>query len=350
MRLCFALAAALLATSAVAQAPPRSSAYTPPPAPATVTVMRIATVAPDGSAWARELKAWARDVESATEGAVRLKIYFGGIAGDENVVLERIHREQLDGAIGSELCTRLAPSLKVARVIGAFQTREENAYVLARLRPTFDAEFLRAGFINFGEAGLGPEVLFTREPVRDLASLRKLRLWVWDSDDVLPPQARALGLRIVQGPLAQAGRAFDDHQFDGFITIPTAALAFQWTTQARYLTPLRISFRSGCLIIATRAFDPLPAETQRAFQSSTGKLNQRIEELGREQDAALLGGLLARQGLTPMPETDRLRVEFFEAARAVRAGASVVSEGVLSQVLAWLADYRAEHRIQERRR
>jgi TRAP-type C4-dicarboxylate transport system substrate-binding protein len=343
MRLCSVLAATLVAAvvlrAARAPAAPPPSATAGPPA----TLLRIATVAPDGTAWARELRAWARDVESATEGAVHLKIYFGGIAGDELTVLDRVRREQLDGAIGSELCTRLAPSLKVARVIGACQTREENAHILARLRPTVDAEFLRAGFINFGEAGLGPEVLFTREPVRDLAGLRKLRLWVWDSDQVLPPQARALGLTIVQTPLDQAGRAFDEHQLDGFITVPTAALAFQWTTQARYLIPLRISFRSGCLIVAARAFDALPAETQRAFKSSTGKLNQRIEELGRQQDRALLGGLLARQGLTPLPETDRLRFEFFDAARAVRAGARVVSEATLSQVMAWLADYRAEH-------
>jgi TRAP-type C4-dicarboxylate transport system substrate-binding protein len=339
MRLRLALVAAVLANLADAQPRPRIAAENAA-APAG-TLLRIATVAPDGSAWARELRAWARDVEATTGGAVRIKVYFGGIAGDELTVLDRIRREQLDGAIGSEMCTRLAPSLKVTRVIGAFRSREENAYVLARLRTTVDAEFLRAGFINFGEAGLGSEMLFTREPVRDLATLRKLRLWIWDTDDVLPPQARALGLTIVQTPLAEAGRAYDAQKFDGFIAIPAAALAFQWTTQARYVTPLSITFRSGCLIIATRAYDALSAETQRAFQSSTGKLNQRIEEVGREQDSALLGGLLARQGLTRLPETDRLRGEFFEAARRVRAGTRVVSESTLNQVLIWLADYRA---------
>jgi TRAP-type C4-dicarboxylate transport system substrate-binding protein len=328
------LAIAFVATRALAQAPPPAHVAAP---------LRIATVAPDGTAWARELRAWSRDVESNTDGVVRIKIYFGGIAGDEITVLDRIRREQLDGAIGSELCTRLAPSLKVARVIGAFQTREENAHVLGRLRSTVDAEFLRAGFINFGEAGLGPEMLFTREPVRDLAALRKVRLWVWDSDDVLPPQARSLGLTIVQTSLEQAGRAYDENLVDGFVAIPSAALAFQWTTQARYLTPLRMTFRSGCLIVTTRAFDSLPAETQRAFKSATGKLNQRIEAVGRQQDDALLGGLLERQGLTLLPETDRLRSEFFEAARAARAGSRVVSDSVLNQVLAWLADYRAEH-------
>jgi TRAP-type C4-dicarboxylate transport system substrate-binding protein len=306
-------------------------------------MLRLATVAPDGTSWARELRAWARDVEAITGGALRIKIYFGGIAGNEATTLARIRKEQLDGAIGSEMCTELAPSLKVGRIVGVFQNRAENSYVLSRLKPVIDAELLRSGFINFGEAGLGPEVLFTREPVRDLATLRRLRLWVWDSDFELPPQARALGLKIVQTPLEEAGRAFEAGKFDGFITIPTAALAFQWTTQVKYLTPLRISFRSGCLIVATRAFDPLSIEMQRALKAAAGKLSQRIEELGRREDDALLGGLLARQGVTPVPETDQLRSEFHDAARTARPGARVVSDEMLARIMGWLADYRAEH-------
>jgi TRAP-type C4-dicarboxylate transport system substrate-binding protein len=305
--------------------------------------LRVATVAPEGTGWAREVRAWSRDVEQATEGAVRIKVYFGGIAGNERTVLERIRRDQLDGTIGSELCTELAPSLKVGRVVGLFRTREENAYVLGRLKPVVDAEFLRAGFLNFGEAGLGPEVLFTREPVRDLQALQRMRLWIWDSDSVLPPQVRAMGFTIVQTALEQAGRSFDEGQFDGFITIPSAALAFQWTTQARYLTPMRISFRSACLIVAVRAVDALPLEVQRALVATGGKLGARVEELGRREDAALMSGLLTKHGMAVAPLRDELRTQFFELARQRRAGDRVVSEASLAQALSWLADYRAEH-------
>jgi len=310
---------------------------------AEAVTLRIATVAPDGTSWARELRSWSRELEAATNGAVRIKVYFGGIAGTEEQVLERIRRDQLDGAVGSEICTRLAPSLKVARVVGVFQSRDENAYVLGRLKPVLDAEFLRAGFINLGEAGLGPELLFTREPVPDMATLRKLRLWVWASDDELPPQTRAMGLTIVQTTLSEAARAYDERKFDGFITIPAAALAFQWTTQARWLTSLRISFRSACLIVAARAFDALPIEVQREMKASAGKLNQHVEAQGRREDEALIGGLLSRQGLTATAPSERLRSEFYEVARTVRPGARVASDKVLQQVMSWLADYRAEH-------
>jgi TRAP-type C4-dicarboxylate transport system substrate-binding protein len=311
-------------------------------------VLRMATVAPEGSAWARELAAYARDVESGSHGAVRLKIYYSGIAGDEFDVLARIKRDQLDGAIASESCMRLAPSMKVTRIAGLFQSREESAYVMSRLRSLLDAEFLRAGFINLGEANLGPEVLFTRRPVRNLAELRATRLWIWHLDDSLRVQAAALGLQVVPRPINEAGRAFERHETDGFIAVPSAALAFQWSAQARYVQDLRVSYRNGCVFFASRAFDALPVEAQRYLKTdASARLRGRVEDVGKVQDEQLLNGLFARQGVQTVPVSEVFRAEFFNAAQDVRSrpGNHVVDDKLLQQVLSWLADYRVVHRL-----
>jgi TRAP-type C4-dicarboxylate transport system substrate-binding protein len=311
------------------------------------TTLRIATIAPDGSAWARELRTYQRDVETGSGGAVRIKLYMGGIAGDEMEVLERIRRDQLDGTIGSEICTRLAPSMKVARIVGLFQSREESAYALSRLKPTLDEEFLRAGFVNLGEAGLGTEVLFTRLPIRSLDDLHQQRLWIWDLDEMLRAQVGPLGMRTLPLPINDAARAFDEQRIDGFVSIPTATLAFQWSAQARYVTDLRMTFRSGCEILSNRAYDELPIAARLALHDASGKLARRIEELGQRQDQELLSGLLARQGLKTLPVSETLRAEFFEAARVAReqAGNQLVPHALLEKVLSWLADYRALHQI-----
>lgn len=315
------------------------------PARADPVVLRTATVAPEGSAWAREMAAWAREIETASNGVVRVKIYYSGIAGDEKTVLARIKREQLDGALASEICNRLAPSLKVARIVGLFQSREESAYAIGRLKPVLDQEFLRSGFVNLGEATLGPEVLLTREPVHSVAELRKTRMWIWDLDESLAVQARALGLSVVPLPVEQAGRAFDEHRIDGFIGIPTGALAFQWTTQARYLEDLRLGFRQGCVVVASRAFDALPIDAQQVIRSASAKLRVRFEDLGARQDDALIGGLFAKQGIKSVPPSEQFRAELFDLAQQKRgeAGNRIVPEALLEQMLSWLADYRAEH-------
>src|SRR5262249_9030069 len=48
-----------------------------------VSVLRMSTAAPDGTGWARELKAMGDSVQAATHGALRFKWYFGGVTGDE---------------------------------------------------------------------------------------------------------------------------------------------------------------------------------------------------------------------------------------------------------------------------
>jgi hypothetical protein len=45
-------------------------------------VLRIATAAPDGTAWARVFHAMGRELETESGGAVTSKWYFGGIAGN----------------------------------------------------------------------------------------------------------------------------------------------------------------------------------------------------------------------------------------------------------------------------
>src|SRR5438067_456169 len=87
-------------------------------------VLRMASVAPDGTAWARELKAFGREVQSVTANEVQIKWYLSGIAGDELRTNERIQRDQLDGMVsGGILCQRLAPSLRAVALAGQFRDR-----------------------------------------------------------------------------------------------------------------------------------------------------------------------------------------------------------------------------------
>jgi TRAP-type transport system periplasmic protein len=319
--------------------------FVPVAAAADPIVLRMATIAPQGSGWAREFAAFARDVETITAGGVRMKLYFSGIAGGDIEVVDRIRRDQLDGAIGSESCTRLSPSMLVTRIFALFQSREESKYVLTRLKPILDAEFLKSGFINLGEATLGQELLFTRRPVRNMAELRSTPLWIWSLDESLVHQAQALGMRVVPTALEDANRAYDEGRVDGFVAVPSAALAFQWSASARYLQDLRLSYRVGCMFIASRSFDALPIDVQNAVRAAAGKLSIRMDDLERRQDDELVGGLFSRQGMHTVAVDERFRGEFFELARDMRSrlGASLVPSGLMEKVVGWLADYRAMH-------
>jgi len=316
------------------------------PAAADTITLRFATAAPDGTAWARLFRAMGRDLEAESKGAVHSKWYFGGIAGDERQMLDRLKRDQLDVVMsGGMMCMTLSPSMRALRLLGLFQSREEASYVLGRLRGTIDKEFAASGFHNMGEASLGSDMLFTRTPITSLAELRRARLWVWSLDEPMRAQLTAMHVPAVGLPLEEALPAYENHRTDGFLAVPTAVLAFQWSAETRYLSDLHLGFLPGCMVMTNHAWDQLTKEERSLLMGASAKTQLRLEELGRTQDAELLGGLFARQGVKKTPVSASFASEFFEAAREARASLrdKLIPAELIDRVTGWLADFRAEY-------
>jgi TRAP-type C4-dicarboxylate transport system substrate-binding protein len=308
--------------------------------------LRMATLAPDGTQWARDLKAVAREVENGTHGEVKIKWYFGGIAGGELQVVDRIRRGQLDGTAGAGFCERLAPSLRAPRMIGTVQSREEVRFVMSQLRARLDAEMKQNGFVAISYSTFGIPILITRRPVRSMDELRKLKLWVWVEDDVMQRALARMGVPVISTDVTEAAAAFADGRVDGFVSTPTAALAYQWSTQAHYFTDLPIGFLPGCMVIAQRAMDSLPIDAQNEIRTAGAQLAVRFDETGHLQEDALTGGLFERQGLKPVPPSYHFRHEFLEEARRARDAMvpGLIPAELLQSVLVWIADFRAEHK------
>ena len=309
--------------------------------------LRMSSITPEGTAWARELKAFAREVQSETRDNVRIKWYLGGIAGDELTQHERVQRDQLDGIVsGGMLCEKLAPSLRAVAMAGQLRDRDEADFVVNRLRSTLDDELLQAGYVNLSESGMGFSLVFSKTPVRTLADLQRLHPWLWVHDESLARQLEFLGMHPVPLPIDSAGPAYDAGKVDGFIAIPSAALAFQWSTQARYVTELRIGYLVGCMLISRRAWDPIGHDDREIMRTAAAKMRMRMEDTIRQMDANLVNGLFAKQGMTTVPLTHDLQTEFVQLARtSQKVVQQMVPPGVLERMAGWLAEYR-QHRAQ----
>jgi len=308
-------------------------------------VVRMATMIPDGTPIARELKLASAEVDELTHGQIKVKWYFGGIAGDEREMEARIRSGQLDGAAsGGLLCERVSPSMRALGIPGLFQSHEEAAFVLHQMKAVLADEASQNGFELLNTTGLGPTVIFSREPITSMEALKRTRLWIWDLDQDGIRMQRAMGMNVVPVATQDAYRSYAQGAVDGFLMFPLGALAFQWSTQARYVTDLRMRFMTGCGLVSHRVFDRLTHEQQQIVRSAVAKADVRIEEATRRMDEQLLGGMFRRQGLTPVPASATLRASFFAAAREARdrVGEQLVPRPLLDRVLKILADHRAE--------
>jgi TRAP-type C4-dicarboxylate transport system substrate-binding protein len=301
--------------------------------------LRMAGVGPEGTAWAREVKAFARDVETATNGEVTMKWYLGGIAGSEMETLERIKKNQLDGAGGAAFCPRLAPSLRVFQLPGLLRDTHRASQVLSRLYPVTAREFERNDFVVVAQALFGSVVLFSRAPVASADELGRTRFWLWELDEGLRSLLPQAGMSVVPAPLGDATRLYEEGKTDGFISAPAAALAFQWSARSGYYSDLPIGYLPGCAVIARRAFDSIPFQHQRAIRAAGAKLSRRIEDVLLQQEAELLGGLFERQGVHRVPASNRFRDDFYTHARlAWERDNTLVPTSLVQSVLRWIAE------------
>ena len=59
---------------------------------------KIATLSPEGTGWMKALRGAAKKIGERTDGAVKFKIYPGGVMGDDKAVLRKMRIGQLHGA------------------------------------------------------------------------------------------------------------------------------------------------------------------------------------------------------------------------------------------------------------
>ncbi len=82
---------------------------------------RIATLAPEGSRWMKQMRLGADKIEKATDGRVTAKYYAGGTQGDEKDVVRKMGLGQLDGAALTAVGLGLiVPSIRVLQLPGLY--------------------------------------------------------------------------------------------------------------------------------------------------------------------------------------------------------------------------------------
>ncbi len=311
-----------------------------------VARLRFAGIAPEGTGWAREVKAFARDIETSSEGRLVMRVYLGGIAGDDLEMGRRMRRDQLDGVLSAgTVCQEVAPAFAVLRIPGLLQDREEASYVMTRLLPRLREQARAHGVVLLTVASLGRDVVVSRVPITSMETLRSIKLWQWDLEPTMVAYSRAMGLNIVPLPILAAGRAYEDGKTDGFIAIPSAIFGFQWFARRLYLSELPFAPVHGCALMTATAYDRLPPELREVVETAAVKLGMRFAETTRLQDEELLGGLFEKQGVHTVPVSPLLRAQFLDAAHTARdrIGAQTVPSELLLEVQSFLADYRSVH-------
>jgi TRAP-type transport system periplasmic protein len=261
------------------------------------TVIKIATVAPDGTAWMREMRAGAEGVKTRTEDRVEIKYYPGGVMGDEPSVLRKIKIGQLQGGAftGGEL-SQTDKDAQIYSLPFLFRNLDEVDKVRAQLDPMLKKTFEAAGFEAIAISGGGFAYLMSVRDIKNKDDLKAAKVWVPQGDRIAEVGFSAGGVSPISLPLADVYTSLQTGLIDTVANTPAGAIAFQWHTKLKHMVDLPLTYVVGILVIDKKVFDALSADDRKAVNEELGAAFARLEKINRD-DNVQARGALEKQGV-----------------------------------------------------
>jgi TRAP-type C4-dicarboxylate transport system substrate-binding protein len=307
--------------------------------------LKIATLAPDGSVWYAALKTMTEDWRRISNGALDVRIYPGGVAGDDAVMVRKMRIGQLNGAaLTGDGMASIAPELRIFQMPMLIRNDAELEYMRDRMSARLESIAAAQGFKLLAWSDIGWVYLFSTTPIDDPDAARRARLWTAVGDDAWARALQRAGYRPVALPTTEILTGLQSGLIDAFDAPPVVALSSQWFGQAKNMMDLRWSPLVGAVVVTTRFWEQVPAAERDALQDAarraTAAAQNDVHRFERDAVAAM-----QRYGLVvhPVSEANARRFESdIRAAYSQIVGASV-PEPIYTTAKGYLDEYRRTH-------
>lgn len=305
--------------------------------------LKIATLAPAGTTWMKEMKAGASLIAERTGGRVTLKFYPGGVMGNDQSVHRKIKIGQLHcGAFTPGGLAQVESSIQALGLPMMFETFDEIDYVRERIDPVLKQQMEASGFVLLGISEGGFVRILSKQPMQNLESIRNSKVWVPAGDRIGQMAMNALGINPISLPIADVFTGLQTGLIETVTVNPTSAIAFQWHTSTSFMTEVPISYLIGVLAIQKKAFDKLSLDDQRIVREEIGKVFKRLDRINRSDNQAAKAAL-QNQGITfvvPDPgEIERWRSMASQSVEEM-IESGVISREIVGQVRGHLQSFR----------
>ena len=232
-------------------------------APAPALTIKLGSLAPAGSPWELGLKRVAAEWERISGGVVTVKIYSGGVAGDEPDMVRKIRIGTLNAALIT--VSGLQGIFKGVKTLSyplLLHDDDELAWVLDKMKPFFDTELQKRGFKPVMWSPGGWVYFFSRAPVRMPDDLRKQKLWVWSGDPDEIQAYQSAGFQTVILASTDLMTSLQGGMVDALVASPLVAASSQWFGIAGNMSALKLGPLWGAAVVSTKTWAEVPADMQ----------------------------------------------------------------------------------------
>ena len=257
---------------------------------AQVSVVKLATLVPEGSVWDKALRDMGTEWASSTQGRVTLRVYPGGVAGDEPDVVRKMRIGQLQAAaITTAGLASIDPSFNVFNVPMFFTSYPELYATLDKLQPVLKQRLDAKGFVLLSWGHGGWVYFFTKMPVESVEGLKKAKMFTWSGDDKMVSVWKAKGFNPVPLAATDIMTGLQTGMIDSYPTTPLLGLTLQWYRQTPNMVGMGMAPLVGGLVMSKAAWLKLPEADRAKVQAACTRMEKRLEvEVPRQDTTAVV--------------------------------------------------------------
>jgi TRAP-type transport system periplasmic protein len=255
------------------------SSLAPPALAQAPLIVRTATLVPDGSSWYLILKELGEKWKTASGGRVTMRLFPGGVAGDDPDVVRKMRLGTLNaGVLTSVGVAEIDKSVYALGVPLMYDSYEEMYYVHEKMRPRLEASIEAKGFVVLNWADVGWVHFFTQKPVALPDDLRALKLFTWAGDADSVSVWRSAGFKPVPLPSTEIATALQTGLVNALGSPPQVAVISQFFNNAKNMTDLRWQVLLGATLITKSTWEKIPADLRPALLEASREAGQRLQQ------------------------------------------------------------------------
>ncbi len=305
---------------------------------------KIATLAPKNVGWAQQVNSlvlpW---ISHATNDALKLKIYWGGVMGNDQEYLQKMKIGQLQGAGVSGMGANMAcPEFSILGLPFLFKSYDEVDYIRRLMFSTFDYYFSSHGYKMLMWIDQDFDECFsTKYPMTSLDDFKKCRFQNWYGP-VEAATVQALGASPIVTTVIEGHSAFRSGVIDTAFGPAVYYAGSQLFTAMRYVNPMKIRYAPGIILVVKKEWEALPEDLQDNLEAGRDRVQAAFVKGTRDENQKTLEGMI-KYGIKLTELSPSVRAEFVKRTRPVwdQFAGQLYPKHLLDEVLRYLDGLRA---------
>lgn len=267
-------------------------------------VIKLGTLAPNGSTWHTLLKEMGQKWEQASGGKVKLRIYPGGVLGNEGDMIKKMRIGQLQAAalttVGLHDIDPDAQTVDVPMMVDSWHTLD---YVMDRLAPKLERLIDAKGYVVLGWSEVGFVRFFSTKKYASLPQLQQAKIFCWEGDPASAEAWRMGGFHPVVMSSTDIVPSLQTGLIDTVALAPLYAYSSRMFEKAKYMLDLPWAVLTGGTVLRKDVWEKVPADLRPKLLEIAREYAKKIDVEVRRMDSEALANMV-KQGLVVVRPQD----------------------------------------------